>query len=78
MELFLIIVVLVCIALCYAPFMFDTLQAMPFVFKIRNTIIFGVIGVIFSLQIDPFPIINVFAGMIAGSFVDYLVRDKQT
>jgi len=79
MDLFLILLILAVISLYFAPFMFESIRvSFPFIkpiLKVKNTIIFGVIGVVFSQPIEPFPILNVFIGMIAGSLIDYLLKD---
>ncbi|WP_138419439.1 hypothetical protein [Aquibacillus sediminis] len=78
MDLLFILLILAIVSLYFAPFMFESLRVIPFITpisKVKNTIIFGVIGVIFSQQIEPFPILNVFMGMIAGSFIDYLMKE---
>lgn len=80
MAFFIILLMVAFITFYLTPFIFETIQvSFPFVIhilKVRNTIVFGLIGIVFSLQIEPFPVMNLFLGMIAGSFVDYLIREQ--
>lgn len=79
MELLLILIVLLFVSY-YFTYVSNTLMSMPFfapVLKIKNTIIFGTLGLIYSFDMDPLPISNIFLGMIAGSFIDYLLLQNR-
>lgn len=88
MEGIYIVFILLVLSLYFAPHILDSLSvSTPFPLgKIKNTIVFGLVGFLFSITnmdaplsgvpLGSFPIANVFLGMIAGSFIDYLLIEK--
>ncbi|WP_232725548.1 hypothetical protein [Bacillus sp. FJAT-44742] len=79
MDVLVIILAIIVLAVYFSPFIFSSLQAsFPFFnsfMKVKYTTIFAIIAVMFGLYMDPFPVQTVFLGMIAGSFMDFLLRD---
>ncbi|SFE79266.1 hypothetical protein [Alteribacillus iranensis] len=81
MEALFIIIVVIIVAVYFSPFFLESLQAsFPYfntIMRVRYTIIFGGIGVLYGLAGDTWDIQDFFLGMIAGSFVDYLLKGQQ-
>ncbi|SDI21111.1 hypothetical protein [Alteribacillus bidgolensis] len=78
MEVLFIIVVVIIVAVYFSPFFLESLQAsFPYfntLMRVRYTIIFGGIGLLYGIAGDVLDITDIFFGMIAGSFVDFLLR----
>lgn len=81
MEVLFIIVVVIIVAVYFSPFFLESLQAsFPYfntLMRVRYTIIFGGIGLLYGIAGDVLDITDIFFGMIAGSFVDFLLRSGQ-
>ncbi len=77
--LFVIIAVLIA-AVYFSPFFMESLQAsFPYfntIVRVRYTIIFGGIGFLYGIAEGTLNIQELFLGMIAGSFIDLLLRSQ--
>ncbi|MFB5661776.1 hypothetical protein [Alteribacillus sp. HJP-4] len=80
MEVLFIIVVVLIIAVYFSPFFMESLQAsFPYfnsLMHVRYTIIFGGVGLLFALTAETVDINDIFTGMIAGSFIDFLLKGQ--
>ncbi len=81
MEIILILLLLIVFTMYFAPYLFESLQALSYrfysIFAIKNTLLFGIVAMLFSIRIEPFPITTVFLGMIAGSLVDIIMNQNK-
>ncbi|WP_158738568.1 hypothetical protein [Alteribacillus sp. YIM 98480] len=81
MEVLFIIVVIIIVAVYFSPFFLESLQAsFPYfntLMRVRYTIIFGGIGLLYGIAGEVLDITDIFFGMIAGSLVDFLLRSSQ-
>ena len=80
MVIVIILLMFVVFFLYVAPYFSPELHTVPFIsqiIKLKNTIMFGLIGLIFAVNADPFQVTNVFMGMIAGSFIDLNIKNKE-
>lgn len=81
MDVLFIIVVIVIVAVYFSPFFLQSLQAsFPYfnsMMRVRYTIIFGGIGLLYVIAGAEWDIQDVFFGMIAGSLVDFLLRGQK-
>ncbi|MFZ4454470.1 hypothetical protein [Salibacterium aidingense] len=81
MEVLFIIIVVIIVAVYFSPYFLESLQAsFPYfnsIMRVRYTIIFGGIGLLYGLAGEQMNIQDVFFGMIAGSLIDFLLRGPQ-
>lgn len=81
MEVLIVIIAIIIAAVYFSPFFLENLQAsFPYfnsLMRIRYTIIFGGIGLLYGLAEGQADIQSLFLGMIAGSFVDFQLRSTQ-
>ncbi|MFB4165150.1 hypothetical protein ACE1TI_15340 [Alteribacillus sp. JSM 102045] len=81
MEVLFIIVVIIIVAVYFSPFFLESLQAsFPYfntLMRVRYTIIFGGIGLLYGIAGEILDITDIFFGMIAGSLIDFLLRGGQ-
>ena len=80
MEILFVLIVIVIVAVYFSPFFLESLQAsFPYyntIRRIRYTIVFGGIGLLYAMTGASGDIKDMFFGMIAGSFIDLLLSQK--
>ncbi|RSL29653.1 hypothetical protein D7Z54_30165 [Salibacterium salarium] len=80
MEILFVVIVVIIVAVYFSPFFLESVQAsFPYynsLMRVRYTVIFGGIGLLYGIAGEQMDIQDLFLGMIAGSFVDFQLRSS--
>ncbi|MDQ0299953.1 hypothetical protein J2S78_002400 [Salibacterium salarium] len=81
MEILFVVIVVIIVAVYFSPFFLESVQAsFPYynsLMRVRYTIIFGGIGLLYGIAGNQMDIKDFFLGMIAGSFIDFQLRPNR-